>query len=117
MVNKTEIVSCVERKSEYSWEIHYQGATCKFESDSPESAVIYDLEVPKHIRGRGIGTTLLEVAEQVIKENTEVEVIYAQVGAEKGATEHVLSEKRGFNVVDVREQKSLGRIVDAEKNI
>ena len=117
MIDRSEIASQVEQKRPYSWEIHYKGSTCKFESDSPESAVIYDLEVPEHVRGQGIGTRLLEVAEEVIKENTEVKIIYAQVGAENGATRHVLQEKRGFKIVDVREQKSLGKIVDAEKNI
>lgn len=117
MVNKNTLMDNVEMKNPYSWIISYQGATCKFESDSPESAVIYDLEVPKMHRNNGIGTAMLETAEEVIRNNTEVDIIYAQVGASDGATKHVLQDKRGFNVVDVREQDSLGMIVDAEKRI
>lgn len=117
MVDEKTLMDNLDMKRPYSWVIDFKGAKCKFESDSHSYAVIYDLEVPKSQRNNGIGTSLVKVAEKVIRENTEANILYAQVGASNGATKHVLQSKRGFNVVDVRHQDSLGKIVDAEKRI
>lgn len=113
--------------SEKSWELTYTEydtetgsdyhAQCKFELSSEEDAVIYDLEVPVQISNRGIGTSMLELAEQIIKDETEAQHIYAQIGARNGATQHVLSDKFGYEVVGTEHRESLGRIVDAQKKI
>lgn len=102
---------------ESSWEIHYHGAVCKFEASSPEDAVLYDLEVPKSIRNRGIGPAMVTVAERTLQAQTDVDVLYAQIGAADGATKHILSNKCGFEVVGVDERETLGRVVDAEKRL
>lgn len=113
--------------SEKSWEMTYTEhdaetgteyeAQCKFELSSEEDAVIYDLEVPEQISNRGIGTSMLELAEQIIKDETKAQHIYAQIGARNGATQHVLSEKFGYDIIGTEHRESLGKIVDAQKKI
>lgn len=106
----------VEQTSDYHWVITYHGAECKFESSSPEDAVLYDLEIPEPVRNRGIGTSMVRVAEQVVREKTDAQVLYAQIGASGGATKHVLS-KCGFDVMGVDDRTELGKVVDASKKL
>ena len=100
-----------------SWEIQYKGAQCKFETTSPEDAVLYDLEVPRKTRNQGIGSSMVRTAEEIIRERTSANVLYAQVGASDGSTRHVLEEKCEFEIVGEEYSEELGKIVDAMKQL
>lgn len=110
-----------------SWEMTYDEydseseklceAQCKFELSSEEDAVIYDLEVPEEISNQGIGTKMIEIAEQIIIDQTDAQHIYAQIGARNGATKHVLSNKFGYDVIGTEHRDELGKVVDAQKKI
>lgn len=99
-----------------SWEIHFEGSVCKFELSSGSDAVLYDLEVAKENRNNGIGTEMIRTAEQVLQEQTDATKLYAQIGASDGATEHVL-RKCNFEIIGVYEKETVGRIVDATKDL
>lgn len=115
-VTPDDIRPFVERTGNYHWRIEYHGAECSFESSSPDDAVLYDLHVPEGVRNRGIGTAMVRVVEQVIRSETEVKILYAQIGASSGATQHILSNC-GFDVVGVDDRTELGGVVDAQKQL
>lgn len=98
-----------------SWEIEYKGAVCRFEQTSGEGAVIYHLEVPEEQRNRNIGTELVRFAEQIIRRETDVEVLYAQIGESNGATRHLLSEKFDYEIVGTITKDTVGEVIDAMK--
>jgi predicted GNAT family acetyltransferase len=100
-----------------SWVIEYKGATCKFESNSPEDAVIYDCKVPTDMRGKGIGTAMLKIAEEIVKKETNAKVLYAQIGEDSGETEYVLVKKLNYELITVDEREQLGKVVDAQKRL
>ena len=118
-----DIVEVVDK----SWEMTYDEydsesgklyeAQCKFELSSEEDAVIYDLEVPEEISNQGIGTKMIEIAEQIIIDQTDAQYMYAQIGARNGATKHVLSNKFGYDIVGTEDRDVLGKVFDAEKKI
>lgn len=117
MSQRQEIRDSIVSVADYNWRIDYKGATCKFESTSPEDAVIHHLEVPEDVRNQGIGTDMIRVAEQFLKENTEVSMLYAQIGEESGSTQYILEKKLGFDVIGVDERETLGEVVDAQKKL
>lgn len=116
-VTPADLRPYVEEVYDTSWEIHYQGAQCKFELSSVEDAVIHDLEVPEGMRNSGIGTSMAQLAENIVRERTQAEVLYAQIGASGGATKHVLSEKCGFKISGVDDRYEIGQVVDAVKQL
>jgi GNAT superfamily N-acetyltransferase len=113
----SDIRENTEKVSNWSWEIHYNDAQCKFETPSSEEAVIYDLKVPDKKQNEGIGTAMVETAEQIIREQTDVKFINAQIGASNGSTKHVLQNKCGFEIIDEYYKEELGEIVDATKQL
>ena len=116
-VTTDDIQPAVERVQEYSWEIHYHGARCKFESPDHDTATIYDLNVPEAIQGRGIGTAMLTVAENTVREYTAAETLFASIGAPDEATAYVLREKAGFDILGTKTREGVGRVVEAEKQL
>jgi GNAT superfamily N-acetyltransferase len=112
-----EMKTHVEEVHDHSWEINYDGAQCKFESSSPEDAVIYDLEVPEQARNQGIGTAMVKTAEKIVREKTGAKVMHAQIGASDGSTRHVLHRKCGFEILGEDYQETLGKIIDATKKL
>jgi len=110
-----------QEHSEFSWSIELTiegySLSCEFESASQEEAIIYDLEVDDEIQNNGIGTAIIEVIESFIKEQTEAHILYADIGADEGATEHVLENKCGFDIVGVVQKETVGEVVQAEKII
>jgi hypothetical protein len=110
-----------------SWELTYDEydsesdksyqAQCKFELSSDEDAVIHHLEVPEEISNQGIGTKMVEIAEQIITNRTDAQYMYAQIGTRNGATKHILSNKFGYNIIGTFHRDTLGEVVDAEKKI
>lgn len=100
-----------------SWKIHYDGAQCGFETSSQEDAVLYDLEVPEQVQNQGIGTAMVKAAEKIVKEETEAEVLYAQIGASNDSTRHVLKHKCGFQITGEYYKEELGKIIDAMKKL
>jgi predicted GNAT family acetyltransferase len=115
MDKSSEIKENVRAIGDASWVIEHKGAVCKFECTSSEDAVIYDCEVPEDIRGRGIGTNMIRVAEEKIRQDTEAKFLYAQIGEENGATRHILENKLDFEVINVENRETLGKVVDAQK--
>lgn len=116
------IVSLVRNFEEYtrekndkSWVVEYEGAECKFEAPDPHTVVVHHLFVPEELRGQGLGTELLEYAEEkCLEELDEVHMITAQIQESGGATQRIL-KKRGFEILEVAEVDSLGLVVDAAK--
>lgn len=117
MGQKEEIYNNIRSTGNYSWRINYRGAVCKFESSSPEDAVVYHLEVPTDVRNKGIGTDLIIATQRFLIQNTDIHTLYAQIGEESGATEHILRNKLGFEILQVEERETIGTIVDAQKKI
>lgn len=116
-INEVGNKSWVIRYNDYNKDGQLYTAQCKFELSSHEDAVIYDLEVPEEISNNGIGTSMLELAENIIKGRTEAQHLYAQIGARDGATRYVLSQKCGFNVTGTEHNETLGEVVDAHKKL
>jgi GNAT superfamily N-acetyltransferase len=101
----------------HSWGIEYKGAVCRFEQTSEDDAVIYHLEVPEEQRNKNIGTELLRFAEEIIRRETDVEALYAQIGESNGATRHMLSEKFDYEIVGTITKDTVGEVVDAVKTL
>jgi len=105
------------RPSDHQWEINYYGAACKIESPSPDEAIVHHLKVPESIQGRGIGTALLQLSEELIREETDASVLYVSIGAPTPATRHIVSNKCGFTVNAVFKKDGLGRVLEGEKQV
>lgn len=101
----------------HSWEIEYRGAVCKFEETSEDGAVIYHLKVPEKERNKNIGTKMLRFAEDIIRRETDVKVLYAQVGESNETTSYLLSEKFGYEIVGTITKDTVGEVVDAMKTL
>lgn len=117
---KEQIRQNITEKNDQDWIIKYNGAVCKFTSDSPEDAVIHDLNVPENIRGQGVGSDLISIAEEIIRDETDAKIIYASIGEDensKFSTERFLNEKAGFEIDYTEEKEVLGKVVNAHKAI
>lgn len=116
-VTKNDVRDSITEVREKSWEINYNGAECRFESDDTESAVISHVYVPEDMRNNNIGTAMLQIAEQTVKNETNAEWLYLQIGAPTDATEHVVSEKLGYTILGTMEKETLGKVIDAQKQL
>lgn len=91
-------------------------AVCKFESPDEQTAIISHLFVPEELRNNGIGTILIELAEQTIRRETSVRQLYIEVGANNGATEH-LYKKSGFEIQYTDTKETIGKYVSGMKQL
>lgn len=105
MIEYTDIIG----ETEYT-------AVCKFESSDEQTAIISHLFVPEQLRNNGIGTELVEFAEQTIRKETEAEQLYIEIGANNGATEQ-LYKKCGFKIQYTDNKETIGKYVSGMKQL
>jgi RimJ/RimL family protein N-acetyltransferase len=117
MVTPDDLRDNVQNVGDYHWEIHYNGARCKFNQSGDLGMVISDLKVPEEIQGQGIGTAMVRLSEQIAQEETSATTIYAQIGAPDDATRYIFEEKLGYEFLGYIENDTLGRVMDAMKEL
>lgn len=107
----------VKKTHNLQWSVSFYEAECRFYLTDRENAVIYHLNIPDYLEGRGIGTAMTRVAEHTIRNKTDAEVLKASVGTSNGATRHIFKNKCGFTIIGTKRRDGIGEVLEAEKSL
>lgn len=115
--SRDTLLSEVEKRGESKWIIALSGSKCKFYTPEKETGMIYHLNVPEYLEGRGMGTSMIETSEYVIRTQTNADTLRASIGTSDGAMEHILSNKCGFTIIRKVNRDGIGEALEAKKRI
>jgi len=115
--SRETLLSEVEKRRESKWIIELSGAKCKFYTPERDIGMIYHVNVPKSLEGRGIGTSMIQTAEYVVRDETDADTLRTSIGTSNGAMKHVLSNKCGFTIIRKVSRDGIGEVLEAKKRI